>query len=271
MVLSFSKLATTMRSGAKNSASNDVASLTVCSTEAKFTLSGALTKLLGVKVGESVIFVNTFDMVYNGIADNDPEFVEWVNEQGLEWGTKEAEDALIKEYGAFYIGKGFYEYDAKGLPIPAAVKMTEAEKTAYKDAYKNDIVAANREALIAKYGELSDEELAEVLTIDDFKVTTHSMRGSKTATTSKGTGIGLPCYISDTSIWNRIKGDRPADERTKFNRVYDVDTQDPQHLDIENGNRNEDVTFYKLVFREDKAPVVRAKAGSDSDDSEDEE
>ena len=122
-----------------------------------------------------------------------------------------------------------------------------------------EMVAANRDALVEQFGEMSDEELADNLTVDMVESPKfHAASGSKTATTASTTGVGCQLIFTDSSIWSTLKKDL-GDEATKKNRVYNVLLDEAQTADFNNGKENVKITILPIQFKEDVDPIVRTK------------
>lgn len=139
----------------------------------------------------------------------------------------------------------------------ASERFTKEDKTKYLEAHKMELVEANRDALVSEFGEMSDEELADKLTIDMVESPKfHACSGSKTASTSSATGVGLQLNFSDTAIWNTLKADLGADANKK-NRIFNVLLDDAQEVDYNNGHENVKVTIYPIEFVEDVEPISR--------------
>ena len=140
----------------------------------------------------------------------------------------------------------------------ASERYTKDDKAKYLDEHKMEIVDANRDALVAQFGEMSDEELAEKLTIDMVEAPKfHACSGSKTATTASATGVGCQLNFTDTAIWGALKADL-GDLATKKNRIYNVLLDEVQKVDFNNGKENVTIDIYPIEFVEDTDPIVRA-------------
>ena len=214
-----------VQAGQKSSTVNAAPQLIANSTSGKFVITSPVSKALNVAVGENVMFLN--------------------NIQGVE----AAIQARVEDVK---------QYDAKGNPIMASERYTKDDKAKYLDEHKMEIVDANRDALVAQFGEMSDEELAEKLTIDMVEAPKfHACSGSKTATTASATGVGCQLNFTDTAIWGALKADL-GDLATKKNRIYNVLLDEVQKVDFNNGKENVTIDIYPIEFVEDTDPIVRA-------------
>lgn len=141
----------------------------------------------------------------------------------------------------------------------ATERYTKEDKAKYLAEHAAEIVEANRDALVAEFGELSDEELASKLTIDMVESPKyHACSGSKTATTASTTGVGCQLNFTDSAIWGALKADL-GDEATKKNRIFDVVLDEMQKVEFNNGRENVLVDILPINFVEDVDPIVRGK------------
>ena len=233
--------------------------LIVNSTQGKFQVSAPVSKALNIAVGENIMFLNNIPNIEQAIAARVDDVVAYAEANNIDLNTTEGEDAILAEFTQWFIAKGVPQYNSKGIPVYASERMTKDDKAAYLAAHKMKIVEANREALVEKFGELSDEELAENLTIDMVgSPKYHSCSGSKTSTTSNVTGIGCQLSFTDSAIWNKLKEDL-GDNASKKNRIYNVLLDDAEVSDYNNGKENVKITIYPIEFVEDIDPAGRAK------------
>lgn len=247
--------------GQKSATVNAAPQLLVNTTEGKFTITSPVSKALGIAVGENVMFLNNIAGVENAIAQRVEGVVEFATEKGLDLDTREGQEEVLKAFTEWYIAKGEATYDAKGNPILAAQRFTEAEKKEFIAKNAQAIIDANRDALLERVGnpDATDEELIAAITVDDVESPKyHVYSGSKTSTTSKATGVGCQLGFTDTAIWKSLKADL-GDEDTSVNRVFSVDLDGGQVVPYFNGQKNVDVTIYPITFVEDAAPVRRGE------------
>ena len=205
--------------GQKKSVVNAMPQLIVNSTQGKFSITGPVSKALGVAVGENVMFLNNIQGVENAIQARLDDVVNYANENGIDIETREGQDALLNAFTQWYIAKGVLQYDSKGNPVMAAERYTKEDKKKYLDEH-------------------------------------HAASGSKTATTSSATGIGCTLNFTDNAIWQTLKNDL-GDEATKKNRFYDVLLDDAESVDYFNGKDNVKIMIYPIQFAKDSDPIIR--------------
>ena len=247
-----------VQAGQKSSTVNAAPQLIANSTSGKFVITSPVSKALNVAVGENVMFLNNIQGVEAAIQARVEDVVNYAAEKGIDINTREGEEQLLSVFTQWFIAKGVKQYDSKGNPIMASERYTKDDKAKYLDEHKMEIVDENRDALVAQFGEMSDEELAEKLTIDMVEAPKfHACSGSKTATTASATGVGCQLNFTDTAIWGALKADL-GDLATKKNRIYNVLLDDVQKVDFNNGKENVTIDIYPIEFVEDTDPIVRA-------------
>ena len=243
--------------GQKSAIVNAQPQLIARSTAGGFSITAPVSKALNIAVGDNVMFLNNIASINAAIAQKPQDLVDWAAENGVDLDSPEGAERTIDEFGQWYIAKGVAMFDAKGNPVMAAERYTKEDKKKYLDEHKMDIVEANRDALVETFGEMSDEELAEKLTIDMVESPKyHAASGSKTATTSSATGIGCALNFTDNSIWQTLKNDL-GDEATKKNRFYDVLLDEAESVDYFNGKDNIKIMIYPIQFAKDSDPIIR--------------
>lgn len=246
-----------VQAGQKSNVLNAQPQLIANSTTGKFVITSVVSKALNIAVGENVMFLNNFDGIEQAIAARVQDLVDWTSENGLDIDSVEGHDALVKEFGQWYIAKGVKLYDPKGRPVMASERFTKEDKAAYLEAHRAEIVDANRDALVEQFGEMPDEELAEKLTVDMVESPKyHAASGSKTATTSAATGVGCQLNFTDTAIWGALKADL-ADEATKKNRIFSVALTEAETIAFNNGKEDVNIVIYPISFVEDADPIQR--------------
>ena len=248
-----------VQAGQKSSTVNAEPTLIANSTPGKFVITAPVSKALNIAVGENVMFLNNIAGVEAAVQSRNEDVVAFAAEQGIDINTREGEEQLISTFTRWYIAKGVKKYDAKGNPIMVSERYTKEDKAKYLAEHAMEIVDANRDALVAEFGEMSDEELAEKLTIDMVEAPKfHACSGSKTATTASATGVGCQLNFTDTAIWGALKADL-GDAATKKNRVYDVKLDEAEEVEFNNGKENVKITIFPIEFVEDNDPIVREK------------
>ena len=248
-----------VQAGQKTATVNAEPLLIANSTVGKFTITAPVSKALNVAVGENVMFLNNIAAVEAAVQSKNADVLAYAQELGIDASTREGEDALVAALTQWFIAKGVLQYNSKGEPVMAAERFTKEDKAKYLEAHVMELVAANREALVAQFGEMSDEELAEQLTIDMVESPKyHTASGSKTATTGNATGVGCQLGFTDSSIWTTLKKDL-GDNAAKMNRVYTVHLNDIQTAQFNNGKENVTIDILPIEFKEDAEPIVRGK------------
>ena len=248
-----------VQAGQKLAAVAATPQLTANSTIGKFSLTPAVTKALNIAVGDNVMFFNTIAPVEQAIANRADAIVKYAEENGIDLDSHEGQQAILKEFTVWFIAKGELKYDRKGNPVMASVRMSKEDKTKYLEAHGMELVEANREALKERVGnpDATDEELLASIKPEEVESPKyHLAEGSKTATTSNATGIGLQVNFTDTAIWNQLKEDL-GENKTKKNRIFEVLLDEPSTVPFNNGKEVVEVTAYPIQFVEDTDPIIR--------------
>lgn len=219
-----------------------------CSTSGKFSITAPVSKALDIKPGDNIMVVSNFDALDNAIAAHNEDLVAYAEENGIDLTTYEGEQAIKDAFGCWWIAKGIAKFGRNGQPIMTAARMTKEDKLAYIKEHGLEVVEANRDALVEKFGEMSDEELVEKLTpemIESPKV--QAYEGSKTATVSNAITSGVKLDFTDTAIWTVLRNGCSE----KNNRLFDVDLKAGENVKINNGYQDVDVVLYPISFKED--------------------
>lgn len=246
-----------VQAGQKSATVNALPQLIANSTPGKFVITAPVSKALGIAVGENVMFFNNISDIENAIMNGNEELVAWAAENNVDITTREGQDIIVKEFATWGIAKGFLKYTKAGEPIMSNERLTKEDKQKYFDANVMTIVAENRDALVAEYGEMSDEELASKLTPEMIEYPKyHVAEGSKTSTTSIATGVGCQLSFTDSAIWGALKADL-GEEATKKNRIYNVLLKDAQKITVNNGYENVEIVVLPIAFKEDADVMVR--------------
>lgn len=248
-----------VQAGKKSSTVNAEPQLIANSTPGKFVITSPVSKALNIAVGENVMFLNNIAGVEAAVQSRNADIIAYAEANGFDLSTKDGEDALISALTQWFIAKGVPQYTSKGKPVMANERWTKEDKAKYLADHAAEIVEANREALVEKFGELSDEELAFQLTVDMVESPKfHAASGSKTATNASTTGVGCQLIFTDSFIWATLKRDL-GDEASKMNRIYDILLDEAQTTEFNNGKENVEITILPIQFKEDVAPIVRTK------------
>ena len=234
--------------------------LVATSTEGNFRLTAPVTRALGIRPGDNVMFINNIANIDAYITAKEETLVAFCEEQGLEFGTPEAVVAIHKEFDMWAVAKGITEYDAKGNVKDTTERLTKRDKTKFATAhfdemYESAMQSGEQEVIDALTREgITREEQIDILAGFVVGKTIVKVKGSKTANPAGLTGTGLPLNFTDSNVWKQMKVDL-GDEATKKNRVYSLNLDEVQDIVISNGY--EDVTVKALVLGEyvDKIPA----------------
>ena len=248
-----------VQAGQKSSTVNAEPQLIANSTPGKFVVTAPVSKALNIAVGENIMFLNNIAGVEAAVQSKSEDILALAAELGYDLNTKDGEDAMVAHLTQWYIAKGVLQYNSKGEPVMATERYTKEDKAKYLAEHSMEIVEANRDALVEQFGNLSDEELADKLTVDMVESPKfHAASGSKTATTASTTGVGCQLIFTDSSIWTSLKKDL-GDEAPRMNRVFKVLVDEAQTAEFNNGKENIEITILPIEFKEDIAPIVRTK------------
>lgn len=238
-----------VQSGKRVMQASNEPTLTANSTKAKFSLAGAVTRIMGLVPGDNVQFVSNIADIDAAIAERDAEVMAWCEENNVEFGTEAARAALIQNFGEYGICKGVPLFEKNGEIKLAGVRMTAEQKAAAFEL--------NKERIAEEVGKSVEE-----VTIDDYNPTTRAYSGARTSTSSNLTGLGLPLTFSDSSMWSELK-ENLGDEAEKFNRIFEVNLNEPFIVAVETGKvigdekETVEVNAYKISFKADEEPAVR--------------
>lgn len=235
------------------------------STEGNFRLTPPVSKVLGVGHGDYVMFLNNIDAIDAAIAARVDEVVNFCKEQGLEVGTPEAAIALHKEFDMWAVAKGIIEYDTKGNQKTTTERLTKNDKIKF--------VTQNFEDMLATAMEQADDETKEALSRDGVTkeeqvdilaafVTPRELpkyKGSKAANPAGLTGAGTSLTFTDSNVWKQLKADM-GEDGTKFNRVFDVNLEELQDIELNDGYKTVTVKALVLGDYTDKEPARIGKS-----------
>lgn len=238
-----------VQSGKRVMQSSNEPTLTANSTKAKFSLTGAVTRIMGLVPGDTVQFISNVADINAAIAERDAEVVAWCEANNVEFGTEAARAALIQTFGEYGICKGVPLFEKDGKVKLVGVRMTAEQKAAAFEL--------NKEKIAEELGKSVEE-----ITIDDYNPTTRAYSGARTSTSSNLNGLGLPLNFSDSAMWAELK-ENLGDEAEKFNRIFEVNLNEPFVVAVETGKvigdekETVEVNAYKISFKADEEPAVR--------------
>lgn len=240
--------------GQKTSGNNEP-QLIANSTKGKFTVTSVVSRAMGVAVGEYIQFVNNISKIETAIIDGNDDIKKVADELGVDFTTREGQLAIIEACTQWGIIKGKPMLDKVGNPIMVSARLTEEEKRAYIAAHKDEALEAMRDTLIERVGnpEASDEELLAAIELDEIEYPkVPGFEGSKTASTSNATGVGLQLGFTDSNVWSALKKDL-GEDATKKNRIFKVLIDEAIKESVD-GN---ETIIYPIEFQEDADPIVR--------------
>ena len=239
--------------GQKTSGNNEP-QLIVNSTKGKFTVTSPVTRAMGVAVGEYIQFVNNIAQIEAAINEGSDDIKAIAIELGVDYTTREGALAIIDACTQWAIVKGQAMLDKLGNPIMVSARLTKEEKQAFVEKHKAEILEAGREELIARVGnpDASDDELIAAIDFenDDIFPKVPGFTGSKTASTSNATGVGLQLGFTDSNVWNALKRDL-GEEATKKNRIFNVLLDDAVKTVVD----GKELMIYPIEFQEDTDPI----------------
>jgi hypothetical protein len=242
--------------GQKTSGNNEP-QLIANSTKGKFTVTAAVTRAMGVAVGEYIQFVNNIDQIERAIQEGSDDIKAIAEELGVDLSTREGQVAVVEACTQWAIVKGQAMLDKVGNPIMVSARLTEKDKRAYIAAHAAQALEAMRDTLIERVGnpEASDEELLAAIELDEIEYPkVPGFNGSKTASTSNATGVGLQLGFTDSNVWGALKADL-GDDATKKNRIYKVLLEEAVKTSVD----GKELTIYPIEFQEDADPIVRGE------------
>ena len=240
--------------GQKTSGNNEP-QLIANSTKGKFTVTSPVTRAMGIAVGEYIQFVNNIDQIERAIQDGNDDIKAIADELGVDLTTREGQVAVVEACTQWAIVKGQAMLDKVGNPIMVSARLTEKDKRAYIAAHAEEALAAMRDTLIERVGnpDASDEELIAAIDLEEVEYPkVPGFTGSKTATTSNATGVGLQLGFTDSNVWGALKKDL-GDNAEKKNRIYKVLLDEAVKTTVD----GKEITIYPIEFEKDEDPIVR--------------
>ena len=87
-----------VQSGKRVMQASNEPTLTANSTKAKFSLAGAVTRIMGLVPGDNVQFVSNIADIDAAIAERDAEVMAWCEENNVEFGKLFKEFSYIQTY-----------------------------------------------------------------------------------------------------------------------------------------------------------------------------
>lgn len=240
--------------GQKTSGNNEP-QLIVNSTKGKFTVTSPVTRAMGVAVGEYIQFVNNIAQIEAAINEGGEDIKAIAEQLGVDYTTREGALEIVKACTQWAIVKGQPMLDKVGNPIMVSARLTKDEKKAFIEKNKDAILEAGRESLIERVGnpDATDEELLAAIDFenDDIFPKVPGFTGSKTASTSNATGVGLQLGFTDSNVWGALKADLDDELKTKKNRIFKVLLDEAVKTVVD----GKELTIYPIEFQEDTDPI----------------
>ena len=238
--------------GQKTSGNNEP-QLIANSTKGKFTVTSPVTRAMGVAVGEYIQFVNNISQIEAAINEGGDDVKDIAAQLGVDYTTREGALAIIDACTQWGIVKGQAMLDKVGNPIMVSARLTEDEKRAFIAKNAEAILSANREALIERNGgeDADDETLLSLIELEEVEYPkVPGFTGSKTASTSNATGVGLQLGFTDSNVWNALKKDL-GEDAVKKNRIFKVLLEDAIKTVVD----GKELMIYPIEFQEDADPI----------------
>ena len=243
----------TVQAGQKSATLNAEPQLIVNSTKGKFTVTSPVTRAMGIAVGEYIQFVNNIAQIEAAINEGGDDIKAIAEQLGVDYTTREGALAIIDACTQWAIVKGQAMLDKVGNPIMVSARLTEEEKRAFIAKNAAAILAENRDALIERNGgeDADDETLLGLIELDEVEYPkVPGFTGSKTASTSNATGVGLQLGFTDSNVWSALKKDL-GEDATKKNRIFKVLLEDAIKTVVD----GKELMIYPIEFQEDTDPI----------------
>lgn len=246
--------------GGQKTNGNNEPQLIVNSTKGKFTITAPVSKAMGIAVGENIQFIHNRDVIERLIIDGSDDIKKIAEELGVDLNERAGQLAVIDYCTQWALIKGQPMVNEKtGEPIMVSARLTKEEKIAFIEKNRDAILEAGREELAKRVeeagGDVNDDD-ALIAAIDfekdDIFPKVPGFTGSKTASTSNATGVGLQLGFTDSNVWGELKKDL-GDDATKKNRIYKVLDGVKATVD------GKETLVYPIEFQEDAEPIVREK------------
>lgn len=246
--------------GQKTSGNNEP-QLIVNSTKGKFTITAPVSRAMGIAVGEYIQFVNNIAEIEAAIVAGNDDIKAIAEELGVDASTREGQIAIVDACTQWGLVKGQAMLDKTGNPIMVSARLTKEEKQAFIEKHSAEILEAGREELAKRVeeagGDVNDDAalLAAIdLEKDDIFPKVPGFTGSKTASTSNATGIGLQLGFTDSNVWGALKKDL-GEDATKKNRIFKVLLDEAVKTTVD----GKEAVIYPVEFQEDAEPIIREK------------
>lgn len=244
----------TVTAGQKGSSVSVDPQLIAASTLGKFTITPQVSIAMNLQPGEFIGFADNFSELQAAVAAKQEDVVAVFEENGLDINNSDDVEVFYKEMRVIAIFKGYPLFNADGTPMMANVRTSKEEKEKYLADNFDAILEANREAIVAALAANGNEnptedDIKSCITIDNVGSKQEpAYYGSRTATVTNQTGVGLTLNFSDTNIWNSMKRNIDPALRNRTKSTYDVDIKNPVTLSVNDGVKDLEVVAYPLNF-----------------------
>lgn len=246
-------------------------------TRGSFRITSALSRVMDVKPGEYVMFLNNVAQIDAAIASKTEELVKFCEEQGLEFGSVQANIAIHNEFDAWAVAKGIMEYKPNGTVKTTVSRLSKSAKEQlvaanYAEALENALASDNEELKVALNNPDATKD-AKIELIARFMVApeTEKFSGARVASPSGMNGTGLTLTLSDSNSWVQLKADLSDEEMTTTSRAFRVEIDKVQKVAIHNGYEEVEVDMFPLGAYTDKVFSSDSKEAQELDDEEVEE
>lgn len=251
--------------------------LVFVSTPGSIRITAPVSKALGIQHGDNVMFINNIPDIDEAIRSENEELVAFATENGLTWGSPEANAAIHAAFDAWWIGKGIQLFDKKGNPKMVKERLSKEDRLKFVEAnfeamYEGAKNSENAElvAQLTREG-ITDAEIKDILCdyVENNEVPMYS--GSKAANPAKLTGVGTNLNFTDSAIWNQIKEDLEEEVAKSTNRTFTLDVEKAFRAEINNGFENVGVTLIQFIgegctpFTDEKVSRVRKSKADDAE------
>lgn len=257
-----------IQAGQKSATLNATPQLIAKSTLGQFVITAPVSKALGIAPGENVQFLNNISGIEQAIQSGNKDIAAYAEEKGYDLTTREGQESVIEDLAQWYIAKGTYLFTKTGEPVKGTVRVSAAEKQAYIDKNGVAMIEALSDEEKAAFAEANEVDVNDMdamvaaLTPDNVPSPTfHQATGSRTASTSNSNAVGVQLNFTDTAIWNNLKSD--VEDKGSVNRVFDVDLENAETVEVFNGLEKVQVLAYPIEFSEDAEPIRRNGADED--------
>lgn len=238
-----------------------VPELVATTTTGGFRITPQVSRKLGLKSGDYVMFLNNHDDIRVAVESRSQLAIDACAEIGISVEDANAAELLIKNFGQYFIAKGIRLLDSRGVAIKCADRMSMNQKVAVIAQNFEEALAA---ALASDSSELVDALTAEGVTKEQqVAILAESYNapevdkylGSKTCNPSGNPAVGVTLTFSDSAAWAALH--EGADKN--ISRSYSIDLSQASKASINNGYEDVEVTLLPLGEFADTEVASRAR------------